>query len=224
MKTTLIMPTLNEVESIEKALSPLPREIIDEILVVDGYSTDGTVELVKKLGYNLIFQGKDPKGVGAKGFGLAISAGINQVKGDVIVIMSADCSQNVNDIFLLLEKIKEGYDLVLASRYLPGGGSEDDTTLHRWGNKFFTFLCNKLHNTGITDSLYFFLAVKKEVFDKIKLENPNAGCCVELPIKARRAGFRITEIPSFEKKRRAGKGKLNAFVDGLKILFEILKF
>lgn len=221
--TTLIMPTLNEVESIEKALTQLPRDLIDEVLVVDGHSTDGTVELVRKLGYQVIFQEENPKGGGAKGFGSAVATGIKHARGDVVVIMSADLSQNVNDIPLLLGKIKEGYDLALASRYTRGGGSEDDTWLHRWGNKFFTALCNLLYNTRVTDCLYFFLAVRKNVFDKFKLEVVHAGCCPELPIKARKAGFKIAEIPSFEKKRAGGKAKLNAFIDGLKILLTILK-
>ncbi len=113
--------------------------------------------------------------------------------------------------------------MVLASRYLPGAGSDDDTPLHYFGNKMFTFLCNLLYKVGISDSLYFFLAAKKEIFEKIKLESPNSGYCVELLIKAHRAGFKITEIPSFEKKRRAGKAKLNAFINGSQILLKILK-
>lgn len=223
MKTTLIMPTLNEVETIEKSLNQLPKDLIEEILVIDGHSTDGTIELVKKLGYPVIFQEENPKGPGAKGFGAAVATGIKHATGDVILIMSADGSQNVKDIPLLLEKINEGYDLVLASRYLPGGGSEDDTTLHRWGNKFFTFLCNMLYGTKISDCLYFYLAVRRKVFDKFKIETLHAGCCPELPIKAHRAGFKIADIPSYERKRAGGKGKLNAFVDGFKILGTILK-
>lgn len=223
MKTTLIMPTLNEIETVEKALIQLPKDMIDEVLVIDGHSTDGTIEIVKKLGYPVIFQEKNPKGSGAKGFGSAVATGIKHATGDVIIIMSADLSQDVNDIPRLLNKIKEGYDLVLASRYAPGGKSEDDTLLHRWGNKFFTGLCNLLYDTQITDCLYFFLAVRKNVFEKFKLEAVHAGCCPELPIKAKKAGFKIADIPSFEKKRGGGKAKLNAFIDGLKILFTILK-
>lgn len=217
------MPTLNEVETIERALTQLPKDIIDEVLVIDGHSTDGTIESVKKLGYPVIFQEENPKGSGAKGFGSAVATGIKHAKGDVIIIMSADLSQNVNDIPLMLDKIKEGYDLVLASRYAPGGGSEDDTLLHHWGNRFFTGLCNLLYDTHITDCLYFYLAVRKNVFDKFKLDSVHAGCCPELPIKAKKAGFKIVDIPSLEKKRAGGKAKLNAFVDGLKILFKILR-
>lgn len=216
MKTSIIIPTLNEVESIEKVLEEIPKDIADEIIISDGHSTDGTQELVRKIGYKVIEQ----KG---KGFGAGIASGIEEAKGEVVVIINADGSQNPKDIPLLLEKIKEGYDLVLASRYLPGAGSDDDTLLHYFGNKMFTFLCNLFYKIGISDSLYFFLAAKKEIFEKIKLESSDEGFCVELPIKVHRAGFKIAEIPSFEKKRMAGKAKLNAFRDGLRILLRILK-
>ena len=91
MKTTLIIPTLNEAESIKKVLDQIPKGEIDEILVIDGYSTDGTADLVKKLGYPVIFQE-------GKGFGRAITTGIKYAKGDVVVILNADNSHDPKDI------------------------------------------------------------------------------------------------------------------------------
>lgn len=216
MKTTVIIPTFNEVESIEKVLNQIPKEKIDEVLVIDAPSDDGTVELVKKLGYAVIFQE-------GKGFGRAIATGIKYAKGDIIVVLNGDGSQNPKDIPLLLEKIKQGYDLVLASRYLPGAGSDDDTLIHYIGNKFFTYLCNKLHKTGISDSLYFFIAARKKIFEVIKPESPNFGYCVEIPIKVKKAGFKIGEVPSFERKRFGGKAKVNALAVGLQTLLTLLK-
>ncbi|MFH1462564.1 MAG: glycosyltransferase family 2 protein [bacterium] len=216
MKISIIIPALNEIESIGKVLEEIPNGVADEIIISDGHSTDGTQELVRKMGYKVIEQE-------GKGFGAAITSGIKEVKGDVVIIVNADGSQNPKDIPLLLEKMKEGYDMVLASRYLPGAGSEDDTWLHCLGNKMFTFFCNVLYGVGISDSLYFFLAAKKEIFEKIKLKSPNSGYAAELPIKAHRAGFKIAEIPSFERKRTGGKAKVNAFTNGLQILLTILK-
>ena len=213
---SVIIPTLNEVGSIREVLSQIPRDQISEILVIDSHSTDGTVELVKKLGYPLIFQ----KG---KGFGSAISTGIKYAIGDVLVFITGDNSQNPKDIPKLLKKIEEGYDVVMASRYLSGAGSEDDTTLHYIGNKFFTWLCNKIHGTKFTDSLYFFMAIRKKIFNSIKLNSTDAEFCIELPIKVHRAGFRIAEIPSFERKRLEGKAKINAFYHGFRILLRLLR-
>lgn len=216
MKSTLIIPTLNEVESIEKVLVQIPKEEVDQILVVDGHSSDGTVELVRKLGYSLIFQEK-------KGFGSAINTGIREAQGEIIVILNGDGSQNPQDIPRLLGKIKEGYDLVLASRYLPGAGSEDDTLVHYIGNRLFTYLCNKLYKMEISDSLYFFIAARKKIFEIIKPEGVHFEYCIEMPIKAHKAGLKIAEIPSFERKRMGGKGKVSALSVGPKTLWTLLK-
>jgi len=216
MKTSIIIPALNEVESIGRVLEGIPKDVADEIIISDGHSTDGTQELVRKMGYKVIEQ----KG---KGFGAGVASGLEEAKGDIVIIINADGSQNSKDIPLLLEKIEEGYDLVLASRYLPGAGSEDDTPLHYLGNKMFTWLCNALYKVGISDSLYFFLAAKKEIFEKLKLKSPDSGYAIELPIKAHKAGFKIAEIPSFESKRIDGKAKVNAFVNGFQILLALLK-
>ena len=216
MKTSIIILALNEVESIGKVLEEIPKDVADEVMVSDGHSTDGTQELVRKMGYKVIEQ----KG---KGFGMGVVSGIEGAKGDVVIILNADGSQNPKDIPHLLEKIREGYDLVLASRYLPGAGSDDDTLLHYLGNKIFTWICNTIYRTNISDSLYFFFAAKKEIFEKFELKSPNSGCCVELLIKAHKAGSKIAEIPSFEKKRIAGKAKINAFINGSQILFTLLK-
>ena len=216
MKISIIIPALNEVESIGRVLEEIPKDVADEIIVSDGHSTDGTQELVRKMGYKVIEQ----KG---EGFGAGVASGIEEAKGDIVIIINADGSQNSKDIPLLLEKIKEGYDLVLASRYLPGAGSDDDTPLHYFGNKMFTFLCNLLYKVGISDSLYFFLAAKKGIFEKIKLKSPDSGYAIELPIKVHQAGFKITEIPSFERKRTRGRAKVNAFRNGLQILLTLFK-
>jgi len=216
MKVSIIIPALNESESIRKVLEEIPKGIADEIIVSDGHSTDGTQSIAREMGCRVIEQ----KG---KGFGAGVDSGIKEAKGDVVVVVNADGSQNPRDIPRLLEKIKEGYDLVLASRYLPGSGSDDDTILHYFGNKIFTLLCNKCYGVGVSDSLYFFLSAKKKVFDTLKLRSHNSGYCIELLIKAHRAGFRITEIPSFERKRMGGKAKVNAFRNGFQILLTLLK-
>lgn len=214
-KVSVIIPALNEVGSIGQVLADIPKDAADEVLVADGGSTDGTQELVKSLGYQVVTQER-------KGFGAAIMSGIEQAKGDIVVVLNADGSQNPKDIPNLLDKLNAGYDLVLASRYLPGGGSEDDTFVHFIGNKIFTFLCNALYGVNVSDALYFFLAARKEIFKKVRTNCLHVGYCVELPVKTRRAGFKIGEIPSFEKKRTAGKAKVHALSSGFKIFMTLL--
>lgn len=215
MRVSVIIPALNEVETIGEVLKSIPKRFVDEILVIDGHSTDGTIEIVKNLGHSLIPQN-------GKGFGLAIDTGVNKAKGDIVIIMNADNSHDPGDIPKLLKKIEQGYDLVMASRYIPGAGSDDDTLVHYIGNKFFTALCNIIHKTNLSDSLYFYLAAKREIFETISLESRGVDYCIELPVKAQKSGFKIVQVPSFERKRSGGRAKINAFYDGLKILRRIL--
>lgn len=216
MRVSLIIPTLNEIDSIGRVLDSIPREFVDEILIVDGHSTDGTQEVVKKMGYPVILQE-------GKGFGRGVATGIKYATGDVLIFLTADGSQNPQHIPRLLQKLLEGYDMVLASRYLPDGGSEDDTRLTRFGNKLFTFLCNRVYRSRFSDLLYFFMAVRKKVFDAVQLKSSGFEYCAELPIKTHLAGFKIGEIPSVEQKRREGRKKVKVLRDGWRILMKILK-
>ena len=128
---TVIIPTLNEVECIETMLEELCQFNIDEVLVVDGHSTDGTPELVKKLGFKVVMQE-------GRGYGNAVNTGLKHARGDIIIPMDADLSYNPSDIPRLIEVIEAGYDVVFGSRYLPESGSDDDTWIRYMGNSFFT--------------------------------------------------------------------------------------
>ena len=89
--------------------------------------------------------------------------------------------------------------------------------------KQLTFLTNLIHRTKVSDSLYLFIAVKREDLRKLKLSSPGIEICVEIPIKAHRAGLKFTEIPVIERARYAGESKVNAFWSGLRILKMILR-
>lgn len=215
-KISLIIPTRNEAKSLEKSILELPRELISEIIIADGHSTDGTLEIAKKLGCKAITQE-------GKGFGLGIRTGLKYVTGDIIVIMDADGSEDPKDIVRLLEKIKEGYDVGWGSRYLRGHKTPDDTWFRYFGNRILTFLARTLHGIEVTDIMYMFAAYKKEIFNKIKLESSDFTLCIELPLKVHRAGFKFGEIACSERKRFADKSRVNAVIDGWKFLMAILK-
>ncbi len=217
MAISLIISTLNEEQTIGQVLAQIPPGAVDEILVIDGYSTDRTREIASQAGAKVVLQ------EGGRGYGRAAITGLKYAMGDIIVFLTADLSQDPQDIPKLLAKLSEGYELVMASRYMKGGGSEDDTFLHYIGNKIFTFLCNFLYGSQFSDLLYFFIAGKKEAFEKTNAVSPGFEYCAELPIKAHKAGLKITQIPSFEKKRLAGEAKAQSFRHGWKILLKILK-
>lgn len=215
MKVSLVIPTLNEADCIEKTLSEIPADAVDEVIVVDGHSKDNTVDIVRRLGYKVIMQS-------TKGYGEAFNEGIDESTGDIVVLMDADGSHNPLDIPLLTQKIREGFDYALAVRYLPGSCSDDDTFIRHIGNMFFTFLVNLKYKIFISDALYLYTAVRKDKFHLIRPKSRDFEYCVEILIRAHKAGLKMTQILSAERLRRGGKSKVNAFKDGLKILRVIL--
>ena len=211
-RVSLIIPTLNEAGSIEAVLKEIPRDVVHEVLIVDGASTDGTPELVRRLGDRVIQQE-------GRGYGAAIITGLKHVSGDIIVLADADGSYNLDDIRLLVQRVEDGADLTLGSRYLPESGSEDDTIIRYVGNKVFTWTLGKLYGVELTDALFFYMAIRRDVVRSITATSPGFEYIVEFLIKAQRGGFKFAEIPSAEKARTAGKSKVNAFVDGLRMLW-----
>lgn len=220
MKVSLIIPTMYEEGAIGRVLAETPKSLIDEIIVIDGHSKDNTASEAKTRlrpkKDRFILQGK-------KGFGNALLEAFKKTHGDVIIIMDGDGSQNPKDIPRFLKKIKEGYTYVMGSRYGKGGRSDDDTLIRFIGNRGFTFLTNLIHGTKVSDSLYLFIAIKLQDLKKLKLSSPGIEICVEIPIKAHRAGLKFAEIPVTERTRYAGKSKVNALSSGWSILRMILR-
>ncbi len=216
MKVTLLIPARNEADCIAEVLRDVDLNVTHEVIVVDGHSTDGTQDVVRSMGFTVIPQ----EGMG---YGMAIRTGIKHATGDIITMVDADGSYCQEDIPKLIACLEEGYDIAYGSRYLPESGSDDDTFIRYVGNKAFTWLLNFVHGVGISDSLFFYAAARKEVFESLDLSTDHFELCIEFPIKAHKAGYTHKEIPSFEKERVSGDSKVNAFSDGLKILWVMLR-
>jgi glycosyltransferase involved in cell wall biosynthesis len=220
MRVTLIIPTRNEEGCIGRVLQEVPNKYVHEILIVDGHSKDNTVREAKKY----LRYGKDKIIMqNGKGYGSAFIQGIAKSSGDVIVMMDADGSHNPADIPFLLHKINEGYDYAMSSRYTVGAKSFDDTFIRWLGNQVFTKLTNMVYNMHITDSLYLLTATWKKNLIKMNLKSPGFEFCTEVLVKAGMLGLRIAEIPAIERKRYYGESKVNAFLDGLKVMRAIFK-
>ncbi len=214
MNISVIVPTFNEAGNIGEVLQKISKHSIDDILVVDGYSSDGTVDLVHKLGYRLLFQE-------GRGLGKAIETGIRNTTGEIIIIVDADGSHDPADIPKLVQKIQEGYDLVVASRYISGpkikglfifdhrSSSYDDTFIREFGNRLFTYICRRVYHIEVHDILMGYKAFRRSIFDKIKLNEHGQQFDAEIMIKAKKAGFKIGEVPVVEHKRNYGKSKLS---------------
>lgn len=211
MKTTLFVPTLNEIEGMKAIMPRIKREWADEILVLDGHSTDGTIEYAKKMGYRLVMQR-------SKGITNAYREAMETARGDIIVSFSPDGNSLPEVIPALIDKMKEGYDMVIASRYLKGAKSEDDDPVTAFGNWMFTTLINICFGGHYTDSLVMLRAFKKDIVKKLHIDVPRAGMEPILSIRAAKQKLKVTEIPASEPKRIGGIRKMNPLLNGLDIL------
>ena len=116
----------------------------------------------------------------------------------------------------------EKFDLVFGSRYEKNAGSEDDTIITFIGNKIFSFLGKFFFALPISDILYTFVLGDTEKVKKLKLIKDDFSFCVELPIKAKKSNLKLTTNVAYERKRIGGKKKVNAFIDGYKILISMV--
>jgi glycosyltransferase involved in cell wall biosynthesis len=205
-KISVIIPTYNEAGSIAKTIKEMPEGIIDEIVVVD-LSTDGTFEIAQKLGCKVFKQ----RGMG---FGSAFREGVEHSSGDIVILMDADGSHNPKDIPKLIKRINEGYDCVLASRYTIESHSEDDTLLRSFGNWMITNLVNFLFRVNTTDSLFLYTALRRKAYNKLKLESDGFEYCIEFLVKAYTYKLKLSEVPSIERARFAGRTKVNDLKHG----------
>jgi glycosyltransferase involved in cell wall biosynthesis len=217
-KVSLILLTCNEIDGCKKIVPMIQKKYIDEFICVDLNSTDGTVEYLKKMGYKVYAQK-------IKGRGIAFRIGMEKAKGDILVYFSPDGNENPKDIPKLVKKIKDGYDMVIASRFHPGSVSEDATLVRRFGNLMFTGLINLFWDANVTDAVNGFRAIKKDVMRNLKTHTKYFEIEIEMTIKCSKKGYRIAEIPTIERRRIGGKGKLRTFRDGwlyTKFIFEEL--
>ena len=213
---TLIIPAKYESESLPNVLNEIKMFECKKKIILE--STDiNTIESIKDFDCEIVFQNQ-------KGYGNALRLGIEKVDTDYLCIFNADGSFDPKYLQEMLS-ICNNSDYVFASRYLNNGGSEDDTIITKFGNYFFSTLGNILFSLKISDILFTFILGKKKSFQSLDLKSNDFCLCVEIPINAKRANQKYFQIPSKERKRIAGKKKVNEFRDGFKILiFMIQKF
>ncbi len=227
MKTTLLVMTLNEIEGMKAIMPLIKREWVDQIIVVDGGSTDGTIEWAQENDYQTYVQKQ-------KGFRHAYEEIWPMMIGDVVITFSPDGNSVPELIPELVEKMKEGYDMVIASRYLGNAKSDDDDIITAFGNWMFTKTINILHGGHYTDAMVIYRAYKTTLAFDLELAGDSAFRTPEklfntkvsweplLSIRAARRKLKITEIPGDEPVRIGGVRKLQIIRWGATFLYQIL--
>jgi len=211
---TLIIPAKNESESLPQVIDDL-KSLPCKIKVSLQNNDKATINSLSNKNIEIFYQS-------GKGYGNSLKEAINDCKTKYFCIFNADGSFEHKDLFKMYELIKEN-DFVYTTRYETGGGSEDDTVITYIGNKFFSKLGNILFSLKISDILYTYLMGRTSSYKSLGVQSNDFRFCVELPIKMQISLMKYKCLPSYEKKRIAGKKKVNAFIDGSLILIEMLK-
>ncbi len=219
LKIGVVVPTLNEEKNLPFVLESLPKTGIDAVLVIDGNSSDRTVEVAKNFGVQVVFQ----EGIG-KGNAICQVFCNGYLDVDAVVLIDADGSMNPNEIPLFVKKLNSGFDVVKGSRFLGSGYSEDMSILRRIGNLFFVKTVKLLWASEYTDLCYGYAIFTKESIKKLSpiLKSQNFEIETEVFVKAKKIGLKIGEVPSVELIRKHGKSNLKAFTDGLRIFRTII--
>jgi glycosyltransferase involved in cell wall biosynthesis len=214
---SLIIPTLNEAQSIAMVLPRIP-DSVDEIVIVDAHSDDDTLGVVAAVCPRAVRITQHGRGKGD-----ALMQGVMASRGDIIITMDADGSMAPELVPQLVSLLVDGTDFVKGSRSLRGGGSADFTPLRRFGNWALTVATNVLHGTHYTDITYGLNAYRRDVVEEIGSLSPGFEFEIEVAIRAGRLGMSIGEVPCYEDARIGGESKLHPFRDGFAILRSIVR-
>ena len=216
MSIAMVVPTLNEIDGMKKIMPRINRSWIDEIIIVDGGSTDGTIEEAQKLDFKIVHQT-------LRGVGDAYRLGIEATNCDYILFFSPDGNHEIKDIPILINKIKSGYDIVHINRFGKTSKSEDPGLITGFGNRMFTFLVNVFFGGHFGDCLDGFKIIKRNTILELKLDAKRENYEQQICIRAAKLGIRIFEVDGNEPKRIGGERKMSPLYTGYQLSRQILR-
>jgi glycosyltransferase involved in cell wall biosynthesis len=216
-KVSVIIPARNEAANLPHVFGTLPHWV-DEIILVDGHSTDDTVEVTQILcpKAKVIAQR-------GRGKGDALQAGFAAATGDIIVMIDADGSNDGAEIIEFVGALVGGADFAKGSRFSGTGHSDDITGIRRCGNRILNMLVNCMFRTQFTDLCYGYNAFWARHLDVLQINCTGFEIETLMNIRAAKVGLKIHEIPSHERRRIFGTSNLRAFRDGWRILKVIMR-
>ncbi len=225
MKLSILIPAYNEKETIKEVLRRVKNADIGktkkEIIVVDDFSTDGTIEVLKTLddkNIKIIFHEKN------YGKGHAIRTALKHSTGDIIIIQDADLEYNPEDYYKLIEPILKNKARVVYGSRVLNKNNKYSTLSFYLGGRLLSFLTNILYNTNITDEPTCYKLFKKEVLDEINFECEKFEFCPEVTAKVTKKGIKILEIPISYNPRNIKQGKKIRWKDGVIAAWTLIKY
>jgi glycosyltransferase involved in cell wall biosynthesis len=216
-RVSLVIPTLNEAENLG-CLLPTIGDIVDELVIVDGRSTDGTIETALALRPDALIV-KERRA----GKGYALQAGFHACSGDIIVMMDADGSMAPAEIDTFVSALLAGADVVKGSRFLQGGGSGDLTGVRMLGNAVLTRTVRWTFGGRFSDLCYGYMAFWRDVLPFFDEEVGGFEIETFLNVRSLAAGLRVVEVASYEEHRINGESNLSAIKDGYRVLSTIVR-
>lgn len=210
LTVSVVIPAKNEARNLPSVLPQIPYENT-QVVIVDGSSTDGTLEVARELRPHAVLV-EQP----ARGKGYALAAGFEAATGDIIVSIDADGSMSPREIPALVNALVNGADFAKGSRSL--GGSEDLTRIRDVGNQGLSWAFNAIHGTNHTDITYGYLAFWRSHLPALMPDCTGFEVEALLNVKAARAGLSVAEVPSWEGRRGYGQSNLRTIRDGLRFL------
>ncbi len=213
---SVVIPTMNEARNVAWVLRRLPA--VDEVILVDGRSTDDTLAVARSVRPDIrVIYERSP------GKGAALRAGFAAATSDFVVMIDADGSMNPAEIGSFVQLLAGGHEFVKGSRFLPGGGTTDMTPLRMLGNWGLMTVANVLYLRRFSDLCYGYCAFRREALERLELDADGFEIETQIVLRAARAGLRTAEVPSFESPRMFGESNLQTFRDGWRVLLTILR-
>jgi glycosyltransferase involved in cell wall biosynthesis len=212
LSVSIVIPARNEAKNLYHLLPRVPNDI-DEIILVDGHSTDDTIAVAQKLCPHI----RIIRQVGM-GKGDAMRVGFAACTQDVIIMLDCDGSADPAEIPEFVAALEGGNDFAKGSRFLKGGGSYDITLLRRIGNYALCGLVNLLFRQRFSDLCYGYNAFRRDCLERIELDCTGFEVEAQLCLRIQKAGLKITEVASLEHQRIHGQSNLRTFKDGWRVL------
>ena len=214
---SVVIPARNEAMNLPHVLPRIPMWV-HEVVLVDGNSTDGTVEVARGLLPNVRVVLQEGRGKGD-----ALRLGFAAATGDIIVMLDADGSTDPAEVGAFVRRLRDGADFVKGSRFLQGSGTADISAFRQLGNGVFTLMVRVLFGGRFSDLCYGYNAFWAWTLPYLDLDGTGFEIETMMNVRALRAGLKVVEVHSFESERIHGSSNLRALPDGWRVVRTIFR-